>query len=161
MLSLVPEDRADSATPPPAAALFTVKPVADVAVEVSIFKAGFTWPFWPTSKASVLVPCTSTPVDVPLLTSTIAPTPLDCKVRDSSVAGLVTVKDTPLPEAADASVRPVAALLAEALMSNVGLVVPLGPTTKAFALDEVIVSAPVPSVPVTDRVPPTVRLAAD
>jgi anti-sigma factor RsiW len=49
--SLVPEEIADNATPPAAAALLTLMPVAALAVEASTTKVGLVAPAGPTAKA--------------------------------------------------------------------------------------------------------------
>jgi len=79
--SLVPEDRALMATPPVAAADLIFTPVAEEAVEASIWRAGLVVPLAPTAKAlaleevTVRVPEVETLPDVSTLNWAEEPTP--------------------------------------------------------------------------------------
>jgi hypothetical protein len=71
------------------------------------------------------------------------PEPFALTTRFSFVPDEMAAKDTPDPAAAPMILMPVAAEPEAELTLRVGLVVPFGPTARAFALLEVTVSEPV------------------
>ena len=79
------------------------------------------------------------PVEVPAIV--IVPLPLASIVRFSLVPEDNTLRAKPPAAAADFIFKPVAADAVEASMLKVGLVVPFGPTAKAFAEALVIVGS--------------------
>jgi len=79
---------------------------------------------------------------VETLAKEIVPEPLAFNVRFSFAPEERAERATPLPAAADFTLNPVAAEVVEASTLKVGFVVPAGPTAKALAEVDVIVTAP-------------------
>ena len=173
--SFAPEERAERATPLPAAALFTEIPVADEAVDASTVNAGLVAPFKPIVRADaeedvpVIVPVTPKlpvtvvarakemlPVDI--LPNAIVPEPLASNVIFSFVPEEMAERATPPPAAADFTLNPVAADVVEASTLKVGFVVPAGPTAKALAEVDVIVTVPKDGVLVQEGAAPVLPI---